>query len=207
MTVRHELETQKINPDDWKVQCLYPWMLVNWICLCFSLLPYTRTLTLIVVDSSLKIEEFLHKMAISLKSERVKQNNHSSLAKWPDRTFSSQHLRRFLGILSVHVCIHVSLPPHHCALLSAFGLPRLPSFSQSASLCLLHLSLFCPRHNTRKRSLFMRVLSHSDTHHLNRHMVGCGCHEILISCSTTVLFLTTFLLISISRVEGEGEFI
>ena len=26
----------------------------------------------------------------------------------------------------------------------------------------------------------MQMLSHSDTHHLNRHMVGCGCHAILI---------------------------
>ena len=51
----------------------------------------------------------------------------------------------------------------------------------------------------------MLVLSHSDTHTLNRHMVGCGCHEILIPCSTTVLFSTPFLLISISRIEGEDE--
>ena len=34
-----------------------------------------------------------------------------------------------------------------------------------------------PRHNSMWRSLFMLVLSHSDTHYLNRHMVGCGCHE------------------------------
>ena len=85
--------------------------------------------------------------------------------------------------------------------------------SDSWVLCLLiciPLSLFhSPRHDSRRRSLFMRVLSHSDTHHLNRHMVGCGCHEILLPCSTTVLFPTTFLLISIFRVEdeGEGEFI
>ena len=46
----------------------------------------------------------------------------------------------------------------------------------------ISLSLFCPKHNSRRRSLLMRVLSHSDTHHLNRHMVGCGCHEILIPC-------------------------
>ena len=51
----------------------------------------------------------------------------------------------------------------------------------------------------------MRVLSHSYTHYLNRHMVGCGCQEILIPCSATALFSTTFLLISMSRVEGEGE--
>ena len=39
----------------------------------------------------------------------------------------------------------------------------------------------------------MLVLSHSDTHHLNRYMVLCGCHEILTSlfynCSVFVEFL------------------
>ena len=58
------------------------------------------------------------------------------------------------------------------------------------------LSLFhSPRHDPRGRSLLMLVLSHSDTHHLNRHMIGYGCHEILIPCSTTVLFSATFPLI------------
>ena len=71
-----------------------------------------------------------------------------------------------------------------------------------ASLSLFH----SPRHNSRRRSLLMLVLSHSDTHYLNRHMVGCGYHEILIPCSTTVLFSTTLLLIFISRVD-EGKWI
>ena len=39
----------------------------------------------------------------------------------------------------------------------------------------------CPKYNSRRRSLFMRALSHSDTHHLNRYMAWCGCHEILIA--------------------------
>ena len=40
------------------------------------------------------------------------------------------------------------------------------------------LSLFhSPRHDSRRRSRLMLVLSHSDTHHLNRHMIGCGCHD------------------------------
>ena len=129
---RHKI----INPDNWKVRCGYPWILINWIYLCFSLFLCSRTLTLIVVDSSLKIQEFLDKMAISLKSGRVKQNNHSFLAHWPDRALSSQHLRRFSGILSVHLCIPASLPPFDCVLWSAFGLPRPPSFSHSTSLCL-----------------------------------------------------------------------
>ena len=77
---------------------------------------------------------------------------------------------------------------------SAFGLLRLSSFSHSASLCLLNLHPVCPRHNSRGRSLFMRVLSHSDTHHLNRHMAGCGCHEILIQRCISVLFLSSIFL-------------
>ena len=57
------------------------------------------------------------------------------------------------------------------------------------------LSLFhSPRHNSRRLSLFMRVVSHSDTHHLNRHMVGCGCHEILIQPCITVVLLPNFSL-------------
>ena len=43
----------------------------------------------------------------------------------------------------------------------------------------------------------MLVLSHADTHYLNRHMVGCGCHEILIQRWITVLFLSNFFLASI----------
>ena len=66
--------------------------------------------------------------------------------------------------------------------------------SDSWILCLLIWttpSLFhSPRHDTRRRSLLMLVLSHSNTHHLNRHMVGCGCHEILIERCITALFLS-----------------
>ena len=101
----------------------------------------------------------------------------------------SQYLLRLFAVLSIRLFISSSL-----------------SRDSTLLLCLLYLCLsFSPRHNFRRRSLFMRVLSHSDTHHLNRHMVGCGCHEILIPCSTTVLFSTTFLLISISRIEGDDE--
>jgi hypothetical protein len=74
---------------------------------------------------------------------------------------------------------------------------KIPAFCHSASLCLVHLSLFCPRHNARRRSLFMRVLSHSDTQYLNRHTAWCGCHEILIERCITVLFLLNFSLYSI----------
>ena len=36
---------------------------------------------------------------------------------------------------------------------------KIPSFCHSASLCLLYLSLFYPRHNSRRRSLLMLVLA------------------------------------------------
>ena len=40
-----------------------------------------------------------------------------------------------------------------------------------------HYACCFPKHNSLWRSLSMLVSSHSNTHHLNRHMVGCGCHE------------------------------
>ena len=40
----------------------------------------------------------------------------------------------------------------------------------------------------------MLVLSSSGTHNLNGYMVGCGCHEILIERSITILFLKNFSL-------------
>ena len=48
--------------------------------------------------------------------------------------------------------------------------------------CCTSLSLFhSPRHDSRRRSLLMLVLFHSNTHHLSRYMVGCGSHEVLIA--------------------------
>ena len=145
----------------------------------FSLLLFTRTLTLVVVDSSsFKIEECLHKMAICLKHCRVEQKNHSSLARWHDLPFSGDHFLRLLDILSVDLDTSVSLPQSKTRLQKAFS-------PNASALSLWH-------------SLPLRG-----------YMVGCGCHDILIPLPLTVLFSTTFLLISISRVEGEGgdEFI
>ena len=74
--------------------------------------------------------------------------------------------------------------------------PALTSSIRSLHLTIpaASLSLFCPEHNTRRRSLLMLVLSHSHTHHLNRHMVGCGCHEILIQrCIIFPLFSNSSL--------------
>ena len=81
MTVKQELETQKVNPDVWNdVMPQNGWSLVvqlssfcpiplicrqlrlNSLFLC----SFVRMLTLVVLDWLLKMEEFLHKMVISL---------------------------------------------------------------------------------------------------------------------------------------------
>ena len=103
-----------------RVCCGYPWMLVHWICLCFSLFLYTRTLTLLVIASSFKIEGFLQRMAISLKSGRVELNNRSSLANWYDLPFSGDHWLRLLAILSIDLYTSVSLPQSKTRLQKAF---------------------------------------------------------------------------------------
>ena len=141
---------------------------ISWLFLC------NRTLTPVDVDLWFKIEEFLHKIAISLNNCPVEQKNYSPLAGWHDLLFSGDHLLRLLSIMSVDL---------YTSVLSSTVQDTTP----------------------RWRSLLMLVLSHSDTHNLSRHIVGCGCHEILILCSIIALFSTTFLLVSISRAEGEGE--
>ena len=157
MTVNHELETQKklilMRKKMWCHKILIPCcttvlflpIFFDFSSTAFKISLFLCTsvwrLTLAALDLMFKIEEFVPKMAISLKSGRVKRNNHSALANWPNRALSSQHLRRFLYIFSVHLCIPVSLPPFHFTFWSAFGFPRLPSFSQSTSLYLPYLSL------------------------------------------------------------------
>ena len=69
---------------------------------------------------------------------------------------------------------------------------KVSSFSHSDSQSLPQLSPFCSELNTRRRSFFMLVLSHSDTHNLNRHIAWCGCHEILTQRCSTVLILANF---------------
>ena len=76
-----------------------------------------------------------------------------------------------------------------------------PSSCHSTLLCLPYLSPFCPRHNSLWRSLFMRVLSHLDTHYLNRHMAKCGCHEILTRLSLSILFWSNFFDFSVPLCE------
>ena len=136
-------------------------------------------------------------MVIPLKNCRVEQNNHSFLTNWLDW---GSDLRIYSQSRLICPFISFSVVQFHDAIWSAFGLHRLPLFSHSASRRLLHLSLFCPKHNTTRRSLWVLVLSHSDTlttssglwhsegatkevTSLAAHRgtgVWCGCHEILI---------------------------
>ena len=72
---------------------------------------------------------------------------------------------------------------------------KVPFGSTSASLEFFHslsLRVLSKTQLQKACSRLMRVLSHSNTHYLNRHMVGCGCHEILIPRSFYVRFLTRF---------------
>ena len=100
-------------------------------------------------------------MASSLKSGRFKQNNHSSLANWPDRAPSSRHLRRFLDISPDHLSLGSTAP---------FGSPSassdfLHSLTSSHYACCI--SLCSVQNTTPEDVLSMLVLSHSDAHYLS----------------------------------------
>ena len=103
---------------------------------------------------------------------RVKQQNHPFLANCTNSAPSSHYFDSFLDNLTGPLFLGSNVP---------FGRPS-ASVENSfvLSLFLLYLSQFCPKHNTRRRSLSMLVLSHSGTHNLNGYMAWCGCHEILI---------------------------
>ena len=134
-------------------------MLDNWICLRFSLFLCSRTMTLIIANSSLKIEEFFHKMEISLDNWSESPFFQWKMTWFSRHFFATTRALWCLAYSSLHVCLCVS-----------------------------------PRHNSRRRSLFMLVLSHFDTHYLNRHMAQCGCHEIWIQHCIIVLSLSNFSL-------------
>ena len=147
--MRDKTRTLAISERLWRVfQC----MLAHRICLYLSVLLYSRTLTLFVVDStSFKIEEFLHEMAISLKNGRVEQENDCFLARWHDSPWMVIVCSES-WIFSLFICASVSLIRRFIA----------ASLYFLHSLILHHyaccISACCsPKHNFRRRSLFMRV--------------------------------------------------
>ena len=89
----------------------------------------------------------------------------------------------FTLTLGQFVCL--SLAWVHRTHWSAFSLLRLLSFSHSVTLSLCISICCCLEHNSRRRALLMWVLSHSDTHYLNRYMPWCGCHERSDQCRSS----------------------
>ena len=136
---------------------------------CFS--PVSVQQLIVIVDCSFEIEEFPNKMAIS--SSEFQRKNHLFSENCQDSCLSSAYLITLFPVVSSHLVISVSHAQLHSSTWFHCDLPRISSFT-------LSLYPFCPRHNSRRRSLSMLVLSHSDTHHLNGYMAWCGCHEILI---------------------------
>ena len=146
---------RKINPYDGKVRCGQPCMFVDIIYLCFLLFLWSRTLIVIVVDSSLKVAEFLHKTAIFLKNGRVEQQNHPFFANCTNSAFSSHYLVQFLNFLAGPLFLGSTVP---------FGRPSASvenSFILSLCLTITPASQSDPVQNTITEG----VLS------------SCGCHE------------------------------
>ena len=126
-----------------RVWRLYPCMLVHWICLFSSVSLCGLTLTQVLVDSSFKIEEFFHEMAISLENCWVEQKNHSFHARWHGLPFSGDRLLRSLDNLYYHLCVMVCV---HTQIISKDLLHcTLPSVSilSLSLLALLSPSVVC----------------------------------------------------------------
>ena len=161
---------------------------------CFS--PISVQPLTIIVDCWFKNEEFPNKMAISsAQNSRDKPFFLRKLTGFVPQLWIFDHTLSWFVCSSLHLYLSCSVasfqsfPWFHC------DLSRISSFT-------LSLYPFCLRHNFRRRSLFMRVLSHSDTHHLNRYIVGCECHEISIPRPWAVLFLSNFCYVSSTASES-----
>ena len=119
---------------------------------CLFLCCSVRIVTLVVFASSFKIDEFLHKMAISFSDLKDEKQNQSFLANWTDCARSSHYLLWLEGSLSAHLTLGSTEP---CGRPSA-SLEFLHSLIPPHYTCCI--SLCCsPRHNIRRRSLSMLV--------------------------------------------------
>ena len=88
---------------------------------------------------------------------------------------------------SLHLCLSCSVAQFQSSIWFHFSLPRIVSFT---------LFTRSVQDTTPEGVLSLNAgaLSLWHTHYLNGYMVWCGCHEILIPCSTTVLFSSNFAL-------------
>ena len=158
---------------------------------CFSPIS-VQPLTVFVI-CWFKIEEFPNKMAISsAQNSRDKPFFLRKLTGFLPQFWIVDHTLSCFVCSSLHLCLSCTVAQFQSSTWFHCGLPWISSFT-------LPLYPFCPRHNSRKRSLFVWVLSHSNNPYLNRHMTWCGCHEILIERGITVRFFLTFSLYLIQR--------
>ena len=144
---------------------------IGWICLqlpleslCFSA-PLCESWLCLFLTRCSKLKNLTTKWRSATQVWGVKQKNHSLLANWTDLALSSHYLLWLDGSLSVHLFLDCTAP---------FGRPSAsleflyslisPHYACCISACC------CPKHNSIRRSLSMLVLSHSDTHYLDRHM-------------------------------------
>ena len=142
----------KSTVDDSFLSLVFDWLWILPVCLQFL---FNRGLFLLI--ASLKLKNSPTKWQSPPQNSRVKSLFFRKL------TSSSASV---LDILS-----HSFL---FCLVISSSL-----SLEFTLTLCVLFLCLsVSPRNNSKKAfSRWMRVLSHSDTHYLNRHMAQCGCHE------------------------------
>ena len=176
MTVKYEWETQKTI--SWCVKgygamkywslvmqlsCSCPFSLIShqlhWKSLYFSVPLYEDWLWLFVIRRS-KLKNSSTKCQSPSQNWSVVKKNHPFLADRTDGALRSHYSLWLSDILPDHPSVGSTTP---------IGWPS-ASLEFFHSLIPPHYACCSPRHNFRKRSLFMRVLSHSDTHHLNRHM-------------------------------------
>ena len=132
---------------------VFDWLWILSVSLSISVQPLT-----VLVDCWSKIEEFPNQMAIFLSEfqRQILLSEKTDLLQCLSSEFKITLFRfRCLLISSSLSLILSSKVP----LTSTVPLGRPPSNSFIHSLY-----AFCPRHNTRRRSLSMLVLSHSDTH-------------------------------------------
>ena len=136
MPVKHELETQKMKFNDWKVRCGYLRMLVTEsVSVSRSSSVVERWLWPLLIRRS-KLKNFPTKWQSPTQIRRVQQQDQSFVANWTDRTLSSHYSLWLLDILHDYLSLGST---------ALFGRPsasvNIPSFSHSAALSLLHLCL------------------------------------------------------------------
>ena len=149
----------------------------DWLCILSVSLQFlfNRGLFLLIAGFKLK-----NSLAIEWQSPqlRIPETNYSFSENWQNSCLSSEYLIKLFPLFCLLISSSLSL------MLSC----TIPLGSTSASLEFLHSLIvphyaYCislwpsPKHNTRRRSLSMLVLSHSDTHYFKGHMACCGCHE------------------------------